>query len=116
MSKRDNFEIDLEIHKLELEGIDKILDIVKLIVAIGLPVCAGLLYQGPENWWQWVPFGVLFGVVLGAFIEMFNLTGERNIILSEMKQVYLGRKYQSSGILTKIKKRISRRTSPRRKS
>lgn len=92
MSKKSNFEIDLEIYKLELEGIDKILDIVKLILVVGVPVCAGLLSQGMEHWWQWVAFSLMLGFVAGAFVELFNFTSERSGIIAEMKQKYLNEK------------------------
>lgn len=105
MSKKSNFEIDLEIHKLEIEGIDKVLDIVKLIVSIGAPVCALLLSRGMANWWQWVAFGVLFGVVLGAFVELFNQTHKRNDILSEMKKKYLSEKSRPNSLLNYLARR-----------
>lgn len=92
MTKKSNFEIDLEIHKLELNGIDKMLDIVKLILAVGAPVCAGLLSQGLKNWWQWLAFGLLLGFVIGAFIELFRILADRGEIIAEMKQRYLKEK------------------------
>lgn len=98
MSTKNDFEIDLAVHKLEIEGIDKILDIVKLIVGVGTPACAVLLSQGLSNWWQWVAFGVLFGVVLGAFVELFSLTGDRNEIVSRMKQRHIQEKTRSRSI------------------
>lgn len=102
MTKSNDFQIDLEIHKLELEGIDKILDIIKLTVSIGTPACALLLSQGMENWWQWVAFSVLFGVVLGAFVELFNQAGARNEILSEMKTKYLNEQHKPKGIIRRF--------------
>ena len=95
MTKISNFEIDLEIYKLELDGIDKMLDIVKLILVVGVPVCAGLLSQGLQNWWQWIAFGLLLGFVVGAFIELFRIVGDRNEIIAEMKQKYLNEKSKS---------------------
>lgn len=92
MTKDKDFQIDLEIHKLELEGIDKVLDVIKLILAIGTPVCAGLLSQGLNDWWQLAAFSALLGIVSGAFVELFAWTRDRGKIVSKMKQRYLNYK------------------------
>lgn len=102
MVKQSNFEIDLEISRLEIKGIDKILDIVKLTISIGTPTCVLLLSQKLEDWWQIVAFGILAGVVLGAFIELFNLTHKRNDILLNIKKKYVSEKRRPINFLKKL--------------
>ncbi len=105
MGKKNDFEIDLEVYKLELEGIDKIIDVAKLITVVGAPVSAGLLSQGIREWWQWLAFALLAGFVIAAVHELFRLTSDRNEIIAKMKQKYLGEKSKPKDSMTRIFKK-----------
>lgn len=102
MIGRNSPQIDLEIYKLELNGIDKLIDAVKLIIIVMTPVSAGLLSAGIREWWQQAGFGLALGLSIGGVIGLFRLIDERNDTIAMMKVKYLQEKTRRKSFFERI--------------